>query len=113
VVALFLFGVNPSLIFFSPLLVKALWGFVWNGGGTKIDVFVVNIYSKYDLAAKQRLWANLVLLKNTFGDGKWCMVGDFNAVTHVDERRGVNLVTSSTFVSEINFFNSFMRDVGL
>jgi len=48
----------------------------------------VNIYSKCDLLAKQRLWDNLLLVKNTFGDGVWCMVGDFNAVNHVDERRG-------------------------
>jgi hypothetical protein len=33
---------------------------------------VVNIYSKCDLVAKQRLWEKLLLLKNTFGDGVWC-----------------------------------------
>jgi len=53
-------------------------------GRSRERCMVVNIYSKCDLAAKQRLWEKLVLLKNTFGDGAWCMVGDFNAVSHVD-----------------------------
>jgi len=82
-------------------------------GRNKDRCFVVNIYSKCDLAAKHRLWANLVLIKNTFGDGKWCMVGDFNAATHMDERRGVNSVVSSSMTTEINFFNSFVFDVDL
>ena len=82
-------------------------------GSNKDRCFAVNIYSKCDLVAKQILWANLVLLKYTFGDGKWCMVGDFNAVSHADERRGVNSETSSAMVLEINFFNSFMLDVDL
>lgn len=82
-------------------------------GWKKEKCFVLNIYSKCDLVAKQRLWANLVLLRNSFGDRKWCMVGDFNAVSHVDERRGVSSVTSSAMVMEINLFNSFMLDVDL
>lgn len=48
-------------------------------GRNKERCFVVNIYSKCDLAAIRRLWDNIVLLKNTFGDDVWCMVGDFNA----------------------------------
>ena len=72
---------------------------------------MVNIYSKCDLVSKQNLWAKLVLLRNSCGDVKWCVVGDFNAICHVDERRGVNAVTPSAMVMEINLFNSFMLDV--
>ena len=49
-------------------------------GRNKKRCFVVNIYSKCDLPARQRLWANLVSLRHAFDDGVWCMVGDFNAV---------------------------------
>ena len=82
-------------------------------GRKKERRFVVNIYSKCDLVAKQRLWANPVLVKNTFGEGLSCMVGDFNAVSHVDERRGVNSVASSAMVMEISLFNSFVLNVDL
>jgi hypothetical protein len=57
----------------------------------------VNIYSKCDLAAKRRLWENIVLVKNTFGDWVWCVVGDFNAVTSL----------------ALNLFNFFLLDVEL
>jgi len=58
-------------------------------GVHKPRCFVVNVFSKCDLPAKNRLWDNLVLVKNTFGDGVWCVIGDFNAVTSSRERRGV------------------------
>lgn len=58
-------------------------------GCKKQRCFVVNIYFKCDLSAKQRLWVNLVRLRNIVDDSVWCMVGDINAVGHVDERRGL------------------------
>jgi len=88
-------------------------GFCLEWGRNKVRCFVVNIYSKCDLVAKQRLWTNLVLIKNTFGDGVWCMVGDFNAVSHADERRGVNSLVSSAKSLVTYFFNSFVVDEDL
>jgi hypothetical protein len=48
---------------------------------------VVNIYSKCDLHGKRRLWENLLMSKGGFGRGAWCVVGDWNAVLHREERR--------------------------
>jgi len=49
---------------------------------------VVNVDSKCDLLDKQRLWENLVVLRNFMGIGVWCFIDDFNSVLHREERRG-------------------------
>lgn len=51
--------------------------------------------------------------KNTSKKGMWCMIDDFNAVSHVDEMRGVNVNASSNMVTEINYFNSFVLNLDL
>jgi len=58
-------------------------------------------------------YGTVLLIRNTIGDGVWSMVGDFNAVCHVDERRGVSVEASLTRVLEINYFNSFIPNVDL
>ena len=82
-------------------------------GVHKKRCFVVNVYFKCNLLPKKRLWDSLVLVKNTFGDLKWCVIGDFNAVTCAEERRGINDVVSPGIYSEMNFFNNFLLDVEL
>jgi len=62
---------------------------------------------------KKRLWDNLELVKNTFGDGLWCVIGDFNVVGSPGERRGVNVEVSPGMVLEMNSFNSFLVEVEL
>jgi hypothetical protein len=41
---------------------------------------VVNIYSKCVMEGKRRLWNSLIMSKGGFRGGKWCVIGDFNAV---------------------------------
>lgn len=74
---------------------------------------VVNVYSKCNLEDKKRLWDSLVEIRRSLGDGAWCILGDFNAVRHGDERRGVNVGGSTSQILECNFFNGFLRDVEL
>ncbi|MCH95054.1 endonuclease/exonuclease/phosphatase family protein, partial [Trifolium medium] len=71
--------------------------------------FVVNVYSKCDLPSKRRLWNNIISSKHEFGRGNWCVVGDFNAVVVSEERRGVNLESTSTL--EMMGFRSFIVDL--
>ncbi|MCH80895.1 LINE-1 reverse transcriptase like, partial [Trifolium medium] len=47
------------------------------------------------------------------GDGRWCIVGDFNAVCKAEERVGVNSVDGATTTSEIMEFQNFMEDLEL
>ncbi|KEH24139.1 hypothetical protein MTR_7g104745 [Medicago truncatula] len=80
-------------------------------GALKKRCFVVNVYFKCDLAGKRRLWENLALLRNTFGDGVWCCIGDFNFMRYADERRGTNEEVLSWRVSEMDFFKSFIVEL--
>ena len=47
----------------------------------------------------------------TLGDGVWCVVGEFNAVTCAVERKGINVDAHSGLVLEMNHFNTFLSDV--
>ncbi|GKV32816.1 hypothetical protein SLEP1_g41389 [Rubroshorea leprosula] len=78
---------------------------VW--GEEKILIHLVNIYSPCTLAGKRELWEELGNLINR-RKGRWCLGGDFNAVTRVEERAGCKDPTI-----EMNEFNSFIYDAGL
>ncbi|PNY11564.1 hypothetical protein L195_g008173 [Trifolium pratense] len=49
--------------------------------------------------------------KKGFGGGKWCIAGDFNSISSVEERRGLSQGTSPT--SEMREFRSFVEDLEL
>jgi hypothetical protein len=76
-------------------------------------VFVVNIYSKCDMVGKRRLWDSLVMSKGGFGGGKWCVVGDFNAVLDGEERRGVNVNPYRSSSLELVEFQLFVNSMEL
>ncbi|MCH84550.1 reverse transcriptase, partial [Trifolium medium] len=77
-------------------------------GASKTKCYVVNVYSKCDLASKRRLWNNIKMSKAGFGSGNWCVVGDFNAVCAPEERRGVGEEVASNM--EIRDFGAFIED---
>lgn len=54
---------------------------VW--GSEEIPVKIINVYSPCQLASKRALWEELRNLAKGKG-GKWCFVGDFNAVRKAD-----------------------------
>jgi hypothetical protein len=76
-----------SLIF--TFMGEGFVGVFLEWGLRKSVCIVVNVYSKCDLNAKRRLWNNRLLCKRGIGDGRWCVVGDFNSVCRGDERSGV------------------------
>ncbi|GKU89772.1 hypothetical protein SLEP1_g3866 [Rubroshorea leprosula] len=78
---------------------------VW--GEEQILVHLINIYSPCTLAGKRELWEELGNLINR-RKGRWCLGGDFNAVTKVEESAGCKDPTT-----EMNEFNSFIQDAGL
>jgi hypothetical protein len=75
-------------------------------------IFLINIYSKCDLSAKRVLWSDILSLKRNHVGGEWCILGDFNSVRSIQERRGVNLplATPSTELVE---FNGFLEELEL
>lgn len=72
------------------------------------DCLIVNIYSPCLIGGKRRLWRDLLLLKQNFGDYLWCIAGDFNAVRTLEERKGTQR-DSRTGASEIQEFNDFIE----
>lgn len=72
--------------------------------------YVVNVYSSCSLSGKRRLWQDLRRVRNSFGDGMWCLVGDYNAVCNTRERNGVG---SSFGSQEAYEFSSFVGDMEL
>jgi hypothetical protein len=81
--------------------------------GEPRQVFVVNVYAKCNLRDKRMLWGNLLMSKGGFGDGLWCVVGDFNSVRSSSERRGVGQSTDGGNHNEMAAFNTFLDDLGL
>jgi hypothetical protein len=57
-------------------------------GMSKTKCYLLNIYSKCDLASKRILWSNIISIKEEYGEGNWCVLGDFNAVVVPEERVG-------------------------
>ncbi|KAK2456934.1 hypothetical protein QL285_004253 [Trifolium repens] len=75
--------------------------------------FVVNVYAKCNLSAKRLLWSNILMSKRGFGEGLWCVLGDFNSIRECDERRGVGQLTNGGFSPEMVAFNSFINSLDL
>jgi hypothetical protein len=100
---------NVKLIF--TFIREDFVGVCLEWGVLKHTCFVVNVYSKCDIVSKRRLWNNIAMSKGGFGSGKWCVLGDFNAVLHPEERRGVNESSSSNL--EVSGFRNFLNEVEL
>lgn len=76
-----------------------------------ILIYVVNVYAPCSLIEKRKGWEELKRLKMSFARGEWCVVGDFNSVTSVEERRGRS-GDGSNF-QDIVEFNNFVDDMDL
>jgi len=55
-----------------------------------IHVAIFNVYSSCDFNEKVSLWKELVNIKLGEECKKWCLLGDFNAMRKISERRGQN-----------------------
>jgi exonuclease III len=102
---------NSSLIF--SFIGEGFVGVCIEWGPQKTICIIVNVYSKCDIASKRNLWANLINCKRGLGDGRWCVVGDFNAVCKMEERVGVNLGENRNVSTEVIEFHKFLEDLEL
>jgi hypothetical protein len=105
-----IWGKNNSNLIFS-FMGEGFVGVCLEWGVLKNTCYVVNVYSKCDLASKRRLWSNIFMSKAGFGGGNWCVVGDFNAVLSLEERKGSN--ENSIISPEIHGFRDFFEDLEL
>jgi hypothetical protein len=53
----------------------------------------------------------MVMSKGGFGEGRWCVVGDFNAVRRRGERRGVGSLTTPLLSAEMREFDRFIDNM--
>ena len=58
---------------------------------SKKDVSVINVYSPCNLNEKKSLWEEISNIKSSKQNFSWCILGDFNAVRNVNERKGIIL----------------------
>ncbi|XP_058734029.1 uncharacterized protein LOC131605721 [Vicia villosa] len=59
---------------------------------------------------RRRTWNYLCEFKNNNAVGSWCIGGDFNSISTLDERIGVNTSDSSR---DLRSFNEFIKDMEL
>lgn len=75
--------------------------------------FIVNVYSQGEITEKGELWKALKMSKRGFGEGLWCVVGDFNVVRSSSERRGISLVGEVEGRGIKRDFNQFIEEMNL
>ncbi|GAU24549.1 hypothetical protein TSUD_148900 [Trifolium subterraneum] len=103
---------NNSLIF--SFVGDGFVGICLEWGVLKTVCIVVNVYSKCDVGSKRLLWNNLLNVRRGIGGGRWCVVGDFNAVCRRDERMGVNSGDGGgSSLTEIGEFCKFIEELEL
>ncbi|WJX32289.1 hypothetical protein P8452_20632 [Trifolium repens] len=74
-------------------------------------VCVINVYSKCNLRDKRKLWQEVLMTRGGFREIAWCIVGDFNSVSNINERRGVG--SGSGVGREIQEFGAFLRQLDM
>jgi hypothetical protein len=75
--------------------------------------YVVNVYTKCTLQDKRRMWGEILMSKGGFSDDLWCILGDFNSVRDISERRGVRTHLQGGRNGEMVEFDEFLGDLDL
>jgi hypothetical protein len=75
--------------------------------------YIVNVYASCHIRDKRRLWNDICMSKRGFGDGLWCVVGDFNSVRNVTERKGVRSLSQDSRTLEMREFDDFLESLEL
>ncbi|XP_058733453.1 uncharacterized protein LOC131605072 [Vicia villosa] len=75
--------------------------------------YFVNVYSSCFLDKKRKLWSELVMLKRKFGEGWWCLGGDFKTTRDKKERIWRCMVQGTTDMTDFNEFIVIMEVLDL
>ncbi|XP_058774887.1 uncharacterized protein LOC131649156 [Vicia villosa] len=73
-------------------------------------IYFVNFYASCDHNSRMRSWKRLVDIKRSSSDGSWCIGGDFNVITSLEERVGIS---KKNYRKEIEDFKEFIEEMEL
>lgn len=79
-------------------------------GKDRVKVSMVNVYFPCDLRGKRLMWEEIASQMEIRGGEKWCILGDFNSIKDVSERKGVDGYNGS---EEIQLFGDFIAEARL
>lgn len=96
-----IFSMTDSSVGDGFLVVRGIWG------PDNLPCGIINIYSSCILEEKKLLWEEIGEILSRELDRRWCLMGYFNAVRTIEERRGSGISTS---LSEIRYFNEFIEN---
>ncbi|XP_058775210.1 uncharacterized protein LOC131649465 [Vicia villosa] len=73
-------------------------------------IYFVNVYASCDITTRIRSWERLCEFKNNNSKGSWCIGGDFNSITSLEERIGIS---TRSYRREISSFKEFIENMEL
>lgn len=59
-------------------------------GKERIKVSLINVYAPCELRGKRLLWEEIAYVMELRGGERWCVMGDFNSIKDLGERKGVD-----------------------
>ncbi|XP_027337142.1 uncharacterized protein LOC113850807 [Abrus precatorius] len=71
---------------------------------------VLNVYASCRLSEKRKLWDDLLMTRKGFSKFMLCILGNFNAVRQVNEKKGCQ---GDYGISKMDDFNSFIQEIEL
>jgi len=75
-------------------------------GEQAVKAGIINVYFSCLISEKMELWKDIENIKDTDNSLAWCVVGDFNAVRHHNERKGIGQDRINR--AELDGFNTFI-----
>jgi hypothetical protein len=73
----------------------------------QVECVFVDVYAPYEDQGKRKLWEDILSFMRNSRVKLWCLLGDFNAVLSMNERKGINVWTRG---SKIRDFCKFVAD---
>ncbi|XP_058768320.1 uncharacterized protein LOC131642046 [Vicia villosa] len=73
-------------------------------------IYFVNVYASCDIATKKRTWERICEFRKNNNKGSWCIGGDLNSISSLEERIGVSI---RSYRREITILNEFIEEMEL
>lgn len=79
-------------------------------GINRVELTLVNVYAPCEGERKQQLWTDLIDVMQARGGELWCVMGDFNSVLSLEERKGA---PGGTYAEDVECFQAFVKATSL